>query len=66
MTRTSDIQKAQQELENKFYELLDTIDEFIIEPTIKNRKEVQEKNKEFIKAKNKIIRGINDFWCKGE
>lgn len=49
-----------------YFELTEEIDEFIKDPTISNKKIAVEKMKEFNEVKNKIVRKITDFWCKGE
>lgn len=66
MIRLIEISKWRPELKNNYEILEEAINNFIEKPTIRNKKIVIEKNKEFNKTKIKIIHGIKDLWCKGE
>lgn len=60
------INEMQEIATSSFFELIDEIEEFKENPTIKNRNEILKKYKEFNSEKNTLIQKIKDVWCKYE
>lgn len=53
-------------MNDSYYELIESIENFIENPTKGNKKNVKEKMKNFNSLKNSLSHYISDFWCKGE
>ena len=62
----SQIQEKMFEMQDLFFEFEDSIEDFVRDPKVSNRRIVLEKCKFFNYKKNKLISEIKDFWCKGE
>lgn len=60
------INQMQEIVTSKFFEMIDKIEEFKENPTIKNKNEILKKYKEFNNEKNTLIQKIKDVWCKYE
>lgn len=60
------INQMQEIVTSTFFEMIDEIEEFKENPTIKNRNEILRKYKEFNTEKNTLIQKIKDVWCKYE
>ena len=60
------INQIQEIVTSKFFEMIDEIEEFKENPTVKNRNEILKKYKEFNSEKNTLIQKIKDVWCKYE
>ena len=60
------INQMQEIVTSTFFEMIDEIEEFKENPTIKNKNEILKKYKEFNSEKNTLIQKIKDVWCKYE
>lgn len=60
------INQMQEIVTSTFFEMIDEIEEFKENPTMKNKNEILKKYKEFNSEKNTLIQKIKDVWCKYE
>lgn len=60
------ISKIQEIATSSFFELIDEIDEFKDNPTVKQKHEILKKYHKFNYDKNTLIQKIKDVWCKYE
>lgn len=60
------INQMQEIVTSTFFEMIDEIEEFKENPTIKNRNEILRKYKTFNAEKATLIQKIKDVWCKYE
>lgn len=60
------INKIQEIATSSFFELIDEIDEFKDNPTVKQKHEILKKYQKFNYDKNILIQKIKDVWCKYE
>lgn len=60
------INQMQEIVTSTFFEMIDEIEEFKENPTVKQKHEILKKYKEFNSEKNTLIQKIKDVWCKYE
>lgn len=60
------ILKLKEQMEELFAQILDSLNDFSKNPTVKNRRILLENIDEFNAIKNRLASKIRDFWCKGE
>lgn len=64
--KLNEIQEKMYEMQDLFFEFEDSIEDFISNPTVSNRKYTIEKSMMFNNKKNRLMKEIREFWCKGE
>ena len=60
------INEMQEIVTSSFFELIDEIEEFKDNPTVKQKHEILKKYHKFNYDKNTLIQKIKDAWCKYE
>lgn len=64
--KLDEIQEKMYEMQDLFFEFEEAIEEFTNNPTVSNRRYTIEKGMFFNNKKNRLMKEIREFWCKGE
>lgn len=66
MQRLYKMDKKIEDFDEAYMMFSSALEDFMAEPTIANRKRINECSMILSKTRNSLIRFVNDFWCKGE